>query len=287
MDPQARLWQRVRGDFQPCILHGEEGSQHAKARVYAPRAGYDLWHFRSGGVRLVAEGARRSLPVPGLYITTPRQPVRLHIPADTAFRRIHFALRAGPRHFGRPTDRPSRMLVLEDGPQPAAADFLGVDLPFVVPAPLADRTARLVARWCQLWWQDGARRLRAHAELALWLCDLIDLLLDEPVVGADWAEDLRLRIQRHLAGGLTGAQLAELVGLSASQLNRRCREAFGCSTLGCIDSVRREVAEAGLRRDDADIQGVARRCGFRSAAAFSRWFRKSYGLTPSQWRAAT
>jgi AraC-like DNA-binding protein len=88
---------------------------------------------------------------------------------------------------------------------------------------------------------------------------------------------------------------AELMTLPVEELARRCRceprrllsiyrERFGDSLPGQQREWRRLRACSMLAQPDADIASVARACGYEGVDAFRAWFRRQFGMAPSQWR---
>ncbi|WP_052282665.1 helix-turn-helix domain-containing protein [Kluyvera genomosp. 1] len=80
------------------------------------------------------------------------------------------------------------------------------------------------------------------------------------------------------------ASYADAMGISAGQLTRICREAFGISAIEAID--RRAIHEAKrlLGYSSFSIKQIARELGFRDEAYFGRFFRKQTGLRPTEYR---
>lgn len=80
------------------------------------------------------------------------------------------------------------------------------------------------------------------------------------------------------------ASYADTMGISAGQLTRICREAFGISAIEAID--RRAVHEARrlLVYSTLSVKQIARELGFRDEAYFGRFFRKQTGLRPTEYR---
>lgn len=80
------------------------------------------------------------------------------------------------------------------------------------------------------------------------------------------------------------ASYAAAMGISAGQLTRICRQAFGISAIEAID--RRAVHEAKrlLGYSSFSIKQIARELGFRDEAYFGRFFRKQTGMRPTEYR---
>ncbi|MCZ7646492.1 MAG: AraC family transcriptional regulator [Planctomycetota bacterium] len=78
--------------------------------------------------------------------------------------------------------------------------------------------------------------------------------------------------------------VAATVYLSASQMNRRFRAAFGTSPKDYWLKHRHARARARLQESDAPVAEVAAALGFEDAAYFSRWFKRLSGVAPLAYR---
>jgi AraC-like DNA-binding protein len=122
--------------------------------------------------------------------------------------------------------------------------------------------------------------------------DLMDVLtFDQPApksLGRSTAATL-LRAKRVIArrlgdSELSVAEIAAELHISENHLARLFR-ADGQTVMRCVISQRLELASrilAGLGRTGIQMQEVAFRCGFVSAAHFSRVFKERYGHSPKQ-----
>lgn len=97
-------------------------------------------------------------------------------------------------------------------------------------------------------------------------------------------ERFRLLLDERCRTRLPVASYADAMGISAGQLTRICREAFGISAIEAID--RRAVHEARrlLVYSTLSVKQIARELGFRDEAYFGRFFRKQTGLRPTEYR---
>lgn len=92
-------------------------------------------------------------------------------------------------------------------------------------------------------------------------------------------------VHAHLDRPLRVADLASLAGLTAFRLDQRLRALFGLSAGQYLTRARIEAACSLLRASaDRPIAAIALDCGYADQAAFTRQFRKSVGLTPSQYQ---
>lgn len=88
---------------------------------------------------------------------------------------------------------------------------------------------------------------------------------------------------------------AELMTLSVEEIARRCRceprrllfiyrERYGGSLPGQQREWLKVKACSMLSQPEVDIASVARACGYDGADAFRAWFRRQFGVAPTQWR---
>ena len=90
-------------------------------------------------------------------------------------------------------------------------------------------------------------------------------------------------IHAHLAEPLSVDRLAASCYLSRYYFMRRFKEATGCTVHGYI--LQKRMTAAALRLDGgAGVEETARAVGFAEYTAFLRAFRKSFGMTPSEYR---
>lgn len=100
----------------------------------------------------------------------------------------------------------------------------------------------------------------------------------------DIVDDTRAQIrQRLLAGEPVLEDIAEQLGLTSWSLQRRLREQ-GLSFSGVVDKLRCELATHYLGQQQLPISDLAPLLGYSEASAFSRAFRRWFGVSPRQWR---
>ncbi len=78
--------------------------------------------------------------------------------------------------------------------------------------------------------------------------------------------------------------LCELSGLSRTAFSTRFTEIVGCPAIEYLANWRMQVASSWLKDANLTVAHVADRCGYQSAAAFSRAFKRSFGLSPGKFR---
>ena len=84
----------------------------------------------------------------------------------------------------------------------------------------------------------------------------------------------------------TVAELAAAVNVSRSVLDERFRQLLGRSPIRYLTDWRLHVAKELLATTDMSVYAVARRVGYDAEEAFSRAFKRAYGLAPTRWRSA-
>jgi PAS domain S-box-containing protein len=94
-------------------------------------------------------------------------------------------------------------------------------------------------------------------------------------------------IQAHYGEPLQIADLARRAELSPYQLDQRIRKVFQITTGQFILKARMDAAVRRLRETNDAIASIALECGYSDQSAFTRQFRQTVGLTPSEFRKTT
>jgi AraC family transcriptional regulator len=93
------------------------------------------------------------------------------------------------------------------------------------------------------------------------------------------------RVRNHIEArphaGTQLAQLARLANYSPCHLVRAFAEAFGETPYALLSRVRLESAVGMLEQQRLAVSDVANVCGFESRTAFSRAFKRHFGISPS------
>jgi AraC-like DNA-binding protein len=151
--------------------------------------------------------------------------------------------------------------------------------PVVDDGPLAARLRRLNALLL-----DGATRLEAQERIMGAVLAMVQRHASQPVAspmpsegGALW----RVRDLLHdgFADDLSADDLAHAVGLSRFQLYRQFREGYGLAPSAYLRQVRLREARRRLAAGAA-IAEAAIAAGFADQSHLTRWFRRTYGITP-------
>ncbi len=90
--------------------------------------------------------------------------------------------------------------------------------------------------------------------------------------------------QAHLADGLTAADLAREVGMSADYFTRVFRDSFGCAPRLWLTRERIRAASRLLAGSDLRIFQIAQRLGYSDVPQFSRQFKAVMGMNPQTYR---
>ena len=105
------------------------------------------------------------------------------------------------------------------------------------------------------------------------------LLRDDPI-----AENALEWIEEHLVESPKIDEIAYAVHLSPRQFMRRFRAAYGTTPHRYITRRRQQIAQKMLVSQDDTITEIAETLGFPSINTFSRWFKKTSGVSPSAYR---
>lgn len=81
-------------------------------------------------------------------------------------------------------------------------------------------------------------------------------------------------------------EIAHNLGLSEWALQRKLRE-YGLSFTQLVDQIRQDSAIAHLKQQNLSVTQLASMLGYSETSAFSRAFKRWFGLSPRQWRSAS
>jgi len=82
----------------------------------------------------------------------------------------------------------------------------------------------------------------------------------------------------------TLGSLSSHAGLSKTSFSNRFTELVGCPPIEYLAMWRMQMAAGCLKEAGATIEGVAERCGYQSASAFSKAFKRAFGVSPGKFR---
>ena len=137
------------------------------------------------------------------------------------------------------------------------------------PRPPVAFICSLVSELISLWPRAEGEHKEPHALL----------LRDDPI-----AESALAWIEKHLVESPTVDEIASAVHLSPRQFMRRFRAAYGTTPHRYIMRRRRQIAQKMLISQDDTVTEIAEVLGFPSINTFSRWFKKTSGVSPSAYR---
>ena len=96
--------------------------------------------------------------------------------------------------------------------------------------------------------------------------------------------DVKEYIDRHYAEKITLDKLSEEFLINKYYLERIFKEQFGCSIINYLLSIRITHAKQLLRFSDKSIEQVGLECGISPLYYFSRMFKQTEGISPSEYR---
>lgn len=167
---------------------------------------------------------------------------------------------------------------------PAAVFDHGIEVTRISDLALKDFWA-LYAN-CQALLPDEARI--AHDQ-ALWMSWLNVLLafVQKQAVSTETVQTIAQiadQLTQHPGADITVAEMARRAGFSEAHFRKLFHELYHTSPKTFQAQARIEAAKARLQTSRKPVADIADRLGFESPAAFSTWFRKMTGMTPSAFR---
>lgn len=108
--------------------------------------------------------------------------------------------------------------------------------------------------------------------------------LDPERSGPDYIQKAVVYIDDHFEKNIRIGELASFLGVSRSHFSSAFRKAVGCSVQEYIMSLRMNKAVSLLRETSMPVGAVAAAVGYGDQLAFSRVFRKRYGVSPLHFR---
>lgn len=105
-------------------------------------------------------------------------------------------------------------------------------------------------------------------------------------IPADFLADTLAYIEAHLFDALSVAALADVAGLSPYHFSRMFTARFGDSVIAYVRGRRMQAAAQRLAEGKPSLAELAFDCGFESQEAFTRAFRRQFGLPPGRYRQA-
>lgn len=91
-------------------------------------------------------------------------------------------------------------------------------------------------------------------------------------------------LHTHYAEAIQMADLAQITELSVAQIERYFQKIFSLTPRQMIIKIRLDAASAMLADPDKTITDIAAACGYQDHSAFTRIFKATVGVTPSEYR---
>lgn len=90
----------------------------------------------------------------------------------------------------------------------------------------------------------------------------------------------------HYGDTLQVGDLAAAAGMTVARLERNVRRVYGVTPSQLLSQIRLDAAAQMLAGTDTSVGEIAVHCGYADHSAFTRQFRSTVGVTPSQFRAS-
>ncbi len=97
------------------------------------------------------------------------------------------------------------------------------------------------------------------------------------------AETLVL-LNNKITSKLKVEEISHAIGIGRSRLQQLFYEEFGCGVLDYFNTLKAVAAKNMLRSTNVNINDISDKLAFSSSAYFSRCFKRTFGITPSQYR---
>lgn len=165
----------------------------------------------------------------------------------------------------------------------------GADKRLIRDDRIASLVSNAIAEFCSLE-KDSTPLLEAifHQLITYLLRDLASLVPDKPPTHFSAAETLCFRLMNYIDTHLYSLEnlneLAEITGYHYSHLSGLFHKTTGTTLFGYCQSKRLEAARVMLRDEKRSIREVADILGYSTAYAFSKAYRKHYGVSPGSER---
>lgn len=128
-------------------------------------------------------------------------------------------------------------------------------------------------------WREVVTRMKGLADNIIG-----HLSRTDSMQGKDMMEAVRAYIDGHYREPISLQLIAERFYIHPNYFSKRFKEKVGISFIDYLTTIRMKQAVELLLEGDLKVHQIAERVGFEDAAYFSSVFRKTYGVTPKQYR---
>jgi len=254
--------------YSPNIVDGNRGGRGRRTKRFRRRRSYMLVSLHKGSIEMKSGGRWESVGAPACLFLPPSRKEQIVISA--ASQAIYVVFDVVPVEPGRK--------------QPGMMKTWGVRLPDRVVQAMWESCGKALSFCAETWWRGPFARLRANARLSEWLASLIEYHVEGVRnSGGGWLTQCQSQASEQLERGLNVSQWARLQGMTRTDFSHRFNEAAGITPRDWLAGRRRLRAESLLLVPGMRVCEVAERCGSKSSEAFTHFFRREKGLSPTAW----
>ncbi len=283
----------INGPYSVFIHQGDDAARRKRWQVAQRRLEYWLLVTSlEGNEQLCVDGVDYDLGLGDSYLI---QPGALHdigslsgnVPVWLHFDLLYDPRRGAVRRMAGPYDHDlgQRRIHL----QPNARQLWGIDLPVIVPAPLAVLFRSEVPSIVDQRRHGPAGRLLAEARLGLLLARLVAQVWEQqghvhPTADLDRLASAEAIARQRLDTDFNLTAFATAAGLGRSRFCQLYTQLRGESPGTFLTRERQLRAESLLGGTDLSVTRIAALVGYADATALVRAFRRYRGITPGVWR---
>ncbi len=96
--------------------------------------------------------------------------------------------------------------------------------------------------------------------------------------------DTLVYLNNNIPNKLKISQICQEIGIGRSRLQQLFNNEFGCGVIEYFNALKAVAAKDLLRSTSVNINDIADMLGFTSVAYFSRYFKNTFGITPTKYR---
>jgi len=171
--------------------------------------------------------------------------------------------------------------------------FSLIDLPPVTPSNLGDAVGSAIAEWVAFEENNDARGLYFNArknEFGFHLLGLLSQVCRTKPDATERVQQSRLLhsvieyMHTHFGDAITRNDLAKLACLSPAQFHRIFHQVVGMTPVAYLRQVRMRQAQHQLLATSLSISEIAADVGYEDIFVFSKCFKRTCGVSPSEYR---